>query len=221
MKNSEKTQCLTVGRGSILLAAVLVLPIWAAVARGQRGMGDTSGVSQQNLKPALVRISGRLQEIKTHPCDNTTGLAELGTHLILRDRNGNELNIHLGPAPVLSEIVKQLTVGKSLDLLGFRTNKMPSNHYAATRLILDDRIVHLRDSDLRPYWSQSRLADQARSPSTVTNAGQGIADRRGCFYNRPKSGQFRYCHGFQNSRPRWRCRGRMYRHRWQYYNQDL
>ena len=167
MKNAEKTERLAIGRDSIVLATALIVLIWATVAPAQRGMGDSRGIAQQSLKPSLVRISGRLEEIKTHPCESTTGQAELGTHLILKDKSGQELNIHLGPAPAVSEVVKQLTVGKSLDLLGFRTDKMPPNHYAATTLILADRVIQLRDSDLRPYWSRSRLGDQALSPSTT------------------------------------------------------
>ena len=52
----------------------------------------------------MVRISGKLQEIKTHPCEKATGQAELGTHLILKDKNGREFNIHLGPAPATGTI---------------------------------------------------------------------------------------------------------------------
>ena len=208
MKNPEKTECLTIGRGSIMLATALIALIWATVAPGQRGMGDSRGVAQQRLKPSLVRISGRLEEIKTHPCESTTGEAELGTHLILKDKYGKELNIHLGPAPELSEVVKQLTVGKSLDLLGFRTDKMPSNHYAATTLILANRTIQLRDSNLRPYWSRSRPGDQALTPSTTTTAGQQTARRMGYLYHCPRSWRYRGSRGSIKSRPRWRCRGR-------------
>jgi len=210
MKNDEKTECLTIGRCSIMLATALIALIWATVALGQRGMGDSRGVAQQRLKPSLVRISGRLEEIKTHPCESTTGEAELGTHLILKDKYGKELNIHLGPAPELSEVVKQLTVGKSLDLLGFRTDKMPSNHYAATTLILANRTIQLRDSNLRPYWSRSRLGDPARAPSTTTTAGQRTTRRMGCLHRCPRSWQFRGSRGSPRSRPRWRCRGRSF-----------
>jgi hypothetical protein len=208
MKNQEKTECLTIGRGSIVLVTVLIVLTWATVTPGQRGMGDSKGVAQQRLKPSIVRISGRLEENKTHPCESTTGEAELGTHLILKDKHGKELNIHLGPAPVLSEVVKQLTVGKNLDLLGFRTDKMPSNNYAATTLILANRVIQLRDSDLRPYWSRSRPGGQARSPSTTTTAGQRAAMRRDRLYYCPRLRQFRCSHGSPRSHPRRRCRGR-------------
>jgi hypothetical protein len=84
---------------------------------------------QQRLKPCLIRLSGKLHQISTHPCEKTTGKADLGTHLIPEDKNGRELNIHLGPASDVSEIVKRLTVGNEFELIGFRTEKMPPNHY--------------------------------------------------------------------------------------------
>jgi len=218
MKNLQKTGFRAIGRSSIVLAATLIVLTWATVAPAQRGMGDSRGIAQQTLKPSLVRISGWLEEIKTHPCDNTTGQAELGTHLILKDKSGQELNIHLGPAPAMSEVVKQLTVGKNLDLLGFRTDKMPSNHYAATTLILANRTIQLRDSNLRPYWSRSRLGDQALAPSTTTTPGQRTGRRRGRLHHCPRSWQFRGSRALPRSRPRWRCRGRIFCHKWQFDN---
>jgi len=218
MKNLQKTGFRAIGRGSIVLVTASIVLIWSTVTTGQRGMGDSKGVAQQRLKPSLVRISGKLEEIKTHPCESTTGEAELGTHLILKDKHGQELNIHLGPAPVLSEVVKQLTVGKSLDLIGFRTDKMPSNHYAATTLILANRLIQLRGSDLRPYWSRGRLGDPARAPSTTTTAGQRTTRRMGCLYHRPGSWQYRCSRGLPRSRPRCRCRGRSFCHKWRFDN---
>ncbi len=160
------------------------------------------------LKPRLVRISGKLQEIKTHPCENTTGKAEIGTHLILKDKHGQELNIHLGPASAVSEAVKRLTVGTKLDLLGFRTDKMPPKQYVAKTLILTNHVIHLRSSNLRPYWANNRLGERASSSSTATTGKRKTSETKGslCYY--PRFWQ-RRC--FQDEqRPRWRrhCRGR-------------
>lgn len=215
MKNLEKTGLCAIGRhGIIVFVSTLIVLIWAATAPGQLGIGDSKGVVQQRLKPPLVRISGKLQQIRTHPCENTTGKAELGTHLILKDKHGQELNIHLGPAPAVSEAVKRLKVGAKLDLVGFRTEKMPPNHYVAKTLILANHVIQLRGSDLRPYWSNNKLGGEIPSSSTATTGKRKTSETTGslCYY--PRFWQ-RRC--FQDGlRPGWkrRCRGRACGRRW-------
>lgn len=179
--------------------------IWSAL--------DRTFIAQQRLKPRLVRISGKFQEIKTHPCENTTGKAEFGTHLILKDKHGLELNVHPGPAPAVSETVKPLTVGTKLDLVGFRTDKMPPNQYVAKTLILANHIIHLRGSDLRPYWS-NKLDEEIPSSSTVTTGKRKTSETTGSFLYHPKYWQ-RRC--FQNGLSMgWkrRCRGMACGRKW-------
>lgn len=188
--------------------------IWTATAPGQLGIGDNKGIVQQRLKPRLVRISGKLQEIKTHPTENTTGKAELGTHLVLKDKHGRELNVHLGPVPAVSETVKQLTVGTKLDLVGFCTEKMLPNHYVAKTLILANHVIRLRGSDLRPYWSNNKPGGEIPSSSTATTGRRKTAETTGSLRYYPRFWQ-RRC--FQDGqRPCWRrhCRGRACRRKW-------
>ena len=215
MKNLDKTRLSAIRQHSIIVfLCTLFILIWVSAALGQRGMGDGNGVAQQMLKPSLVHISGNLKEIKTHPCENTTGKADLGTHLILKDKQGRELNVHLGPTPALSKTVKRLKLGKKIELIGFRTDKMPLNQYVAQTLILGSHSVQLRDSDLRPYWAGSRFNQETLLSSAKTTLDQRTARRMSCFYYSPKFWQYRH---FQNEqRPRWRrrCRGRAYCCRW-------
>ena len=214
MKNFKQTRHWIVKSSRVTgWLGILIMLIWTAIASGQLGMGDHKGIVQQGLKPRLVRLSGTLQQIKRHPCESTTGKAELGTHLILENKDGQELNIHLGPASEVSEIVKQLTVRDRLDLLGFHTDKMPSNHYVAKTLVLANHIIPIRDSDLRPYWSTRKLSKKAQSLS-VAATGKRITEatcsfryrqkyeRRRCFQDEPKP----HC--------RRRCRGRGSGRRW-------
>lgn len=219
MKNLEKARIYDTRQHAVVVfETALIVLVWAAASPGQMGMGDSKGVVQQRLKPPLIRISGKLQEIKTHLCENTTGKAELGTHLILKDRHGRELNIHLGPASAVSEAVKQLKVGRKLDLLGFRTEKMPPNHYVAKTLILANHLIQLRGSDLRPYWSNNRLGEEVPSPSTATAGKRKTSETKSslCYYPR-----FWQSRRFQDGqRPCWRrrCRGRAYCRRWEWDN---
>jgi len=209
MENLNKTRLSAMGhRTIILLMSTSALLVWTALAPGQRGMGDSKGIAQTGLKPPVSRISGKLQEIRTHPCEHTTGKAELGTHLIIKDGQGRELNIHLGPASALAETVKQLKAGRRLELLGFRTDRMPANHYVAKALILGSRFIELRDSDFRPYWACSNSNDKARPrygraytrPDTV-----GAAYYRGRCSMRLGRGRRQ---GALGAGPMRRCRGR-------------
>ncbi len=215
MKNLKETRICAIGRHSIVVfVSILIVLIWTVTAPGQLGMGDNMGIAQQKLKPRLVRISGKLQEIRTHPCENTTGKAELGTHLILKDKHDRELNIHLGPAPAVSETVKLLTVDTKLDLIGFSTDKMPPNQYVAKTLILANHIIHLRGPDLRPYWSNNKLDGQIPSSSTATTGKRKTFETKSSLYYYPRFWQ-RRC--FQDGqRPCWRrrCRGRACGRKW-------
>jgi hypothetical protein len=209
MKNLKGTRLWAARRHDmILLMSILFVLTWTAIAPGQLGMGDSKGIAQQRLKPRLIRISGRLQEIKTHPCENTTGKAELGTHLILKDKHGQELNIHLGPTSELSETIKWLTVGMKIDLFGFRTEKMSPNHYVAKTLILANHVIQLRDSDLRPYWSNNRLSEKNTSSFMATTGKRITSETTGslCYY--PKFWQRCCFRDGQRACWRRRCRGR-------------
>ena len=141
----------------ILTCSVLVAVFFASTAYAQKGMGDYEGVARGQVKTAVVHLSGTVQQIETHPCESATGPAELGTHLILKDAQKQELNIHVGPAAEVADIVRQLRTGNRIDVLAFRTAKMPADQYVAKTLILDDRVIRLRDCMLRPYWSRGSL----------------------------------------------------------------
>ena len=193
----------------------MLVAIFSSDATAQRGIGDIDGVARQMLEPSLVHISGKLQEIKTHPCENTTGKADLGTHLILKDEQGRELNIHLGPTTVLSKTVEQLKIGKKIELIGFRTDKMPPNQYVAKTLIFNGDIIQLRDSSLRPYWAGGGFGWKTFSPYVKTNDDQITAMRR-ChyYYARPKSWRRFNLQNGQRPRCRRRCRGRFFYSEW-------
>ena len=179
----------------VLIVFALAIDLISITAYAQKGMGDYEGVGRQRIKPPIVRLSGVVKKIETHPCKNTTGMAELGTHLIIKDTRNQKLNIHLGPTEDVNDIVRSLSVGSRIDILGFRTEKMPANQYVAKTLILSDQVIHLRDSMLRPYWARSSLlpagrrinapevGPQSRDKITL-NSGYGFQWRRcpRCYY---------------------------------------
>jgi hypothetical protein len=105
----------------------------------------------------------------------------LGTHLIVKNDQGQQLNIHLGPTAAVEDIAGQLTIGMRLEIVGFQTKKMPSDQYVAARLILAKTSIDLRDARLRPYWAGADLRDHSlRNPDDWALGLRGRGWMRPC-----------------------------------------
>jgi len=163
-------------RTTTAVTAILVLS-WAVSAPSacaQRGMGEPAGVGQQTAKPKVVSLSGTVLVVETGPCKKTTGRANVGAHFLLKTPNGETLNIHLGPADAVDHIAKQLTVGKKVTVRGFRTTRMPENHYVAQSVALGTNTFRLRDEGLRPFWARGNGVSRGlRGPNR--GYGRGVA----------------------------------------------
>lgn len=153
---------------TLLVLAVFSLPL----ATAQKGMGEATGVARQAVKPPVIQITGILTDIKIGPCENTTGRSPMGVHLIVLDRSDNDLNLHLGPMGALDHVIEQLAVGQSLSAEAFRTERMPEDSYIAKSLMLEDKVIHLRDDNLRPSWAYG-------GPGRGMGAGQGAGSGQG------------------------------------------
>jgi hypothetical protein len=139
----------------------LIITTFAALllsvsATAQKGAGEATGIAQQAVKPPVITLSGKLLEIRTGPCENTTGKSPTGTHLIVQSEDGAKLNIHLGPENAVDHVVDQLAAGQSVTFEVFRTERLPDNAYIAKSLLLEDRVIHLRDDNLRPSWAYAQ-----------------------------------------------------------------
>jgi hypothetical protein len=152
----------------VVVVMVVTLGTWfVGAAYAQKGTGDATGVAQQAVKPEIVAISGKLLEIKTGPCEATTGHSSVGTHIILETAEKEKVNVHLGPAAAVAETVAKLTVGQEITVKAFRTDKLKNHHYVATSITFDKTTVEFRDDTLRPVWAQGG------------GAGRGPGWRRG------------------------------------------
>lgn len=144
----------------ILLCALLML--WGpgvAQVYAQRGVGDPQGVAQQAVRPEVVTLEGTVVEVQTGPCENTTGHAWIGTHVVLKTADGQQLNVHLGPAGAgqVAFLADALTAGLPVKVRAFRTAQLKEGHYVAQAVTYgDDRTVQLRDDNLRPAWAGGR-----------------------------------------------------------------
>ena len=156
-----------------LLGGLVVPP-----AHAQKGMGDSTGMARQAVKPEIVSFSGKVSEVKTEPCKKTTGRANVGTHFLLETAEAETLNIHLGPADTVADIAKKLKAGEQVTVKCFRTAKMEENHYVARLLVIGDESMELRDENLRPFWAGGRGDSQWR-PGKGRGYGWGNGDGYG------------------------------------------
>ena len=148
-----------------MVVLALTCRVLVGEAFAQRGVGEPSGVARQTVKPEVVTLSGTLVEIKTGPCEKTTGRSPIGTHLLLDAGKGESLNIHLGPEASVAQTVAKLKIGEKITVKAFRTGKMPANHYTAQSLTSGETTVDLRDAGLRPVWAGPGPG-RGRSPSS-------------------------------------------------------
>jgi len=141
-------------------------------AFAQKGMGDETGIARQGLTPVVVNITGELLEIKSGPCENSTGKGKIGIHLILQKKGGQRLNIHLGPESAVDHVVEQLVLKQQLSVDAFHTEKMPDNAYIAKSISINEKVIHLRDENLRPSWAYPRGSGQGMGKNRQGNWGR-------------------------------------------------
>ena len=152
----------------VSLVSVALLGVASSTAYAQKGVGDSSGVASRAVKPEIISLTGRLIEIRTGLCESTTGKSPIGTHFILETPDGKKLNVHLGPAAAVADMVAKLTVGHEVAVKAFRTEKLKADHFVAQSITEGENRIELRDAELRPVWAQGNLG-----PRTETDVPRG------------------------------------------------
>ncbi|MGM0376152.1 MAG: hypothetical protein ACQEQ0_05220 [Bacteroidota bacterium] len=140
-----------------ILFAMLLLSITSTGA-AQKGTGNQSGVARSNAAGDVENLSGSIQKIITEPCASTTGRYSTGTHMLIKtgDEKKNTINVHLGPAKMVSDMTDQLSVDQSIELFVFRTQDLPEDHYIVKEFSSEGKTFELRDVNLRPFWANSK-----------------------------------------------------------------
>src|SRR5512134_2915404 len=157
---------------SIAMALSMVL-VFAAPAMAQKGMDEPTGVARQTVKPAIETMSGTIKDIKTGPCERTTGRSLQGVHLIVQADSGKTINLHLGPEAALEDVIDQLSAGQQITFEAFRTDIMPTDAYVAKSLKMADTTFDLRDDNLRPKWAIAAQGGRGGGPGMGAGRGQG------------------------------------------------
>jgi hypothetical protein len=171
------------------MLTLTVLGLAASAALAQRGAGAPSGVARTGTTPQIVTLSGKVLEVKTEPCANTTGRFPVGTHVLMKTAEGKTLNIHLGPAAMVEFVAKELVPDKAVKVDAFRTEKMKEDDYVAQQLSFDGRSVPLRDETLQPVWAGGAGTGTARGEAALgPGRGAGPGWGRGMGYGRNRAG---------------------------------
>nr|WP_298789920.1 hypothetical protein [uncultured Allomuricauda sp.] len=124
------------------------------IAHSQKGMGESEGLSSKGTKAELVTLKGTIEEIKKGPCALTTGKSVSGTHLLIISK-GTTLNVHLGPTKKVYNFIADAD-GDQIEIIAFRTEKLPKDHYLAKELVYKGNELVLRDENLKPFWAKNR-----------------------------------------------------------------
>ncbi len=140
-----------------LFKSMVLICLMAAYTMGhsQKGMGESDGVARKGDIPELVTLKGVVQEIKKGPCTYTAGKSLSGTHLIINTAEEAILNVHLGPTKKVYQFVSN-SKNNEIEIIGFRTKKLPKDHYVAKKITFDNSELVLRDEYLRPFWANKR-----------------------------------------------------------------
>jgi hypothetical protein len=139
-------------RCSIAIVGMILVPIWVSGALAQRGAGERPGIARQADKPKVQNVAGSLKEVKTGPCEHTTGRSPVGTHLILEGKE-TTFNLHLGPESEVKDVVERTKIGEPVEATAFRTGRLADEHYVAVTVKLGGEEIRLRDDSLRPRWA--------------------------------------------------------------------
>jgi len=140
------------------LVCCTLLGLTSLVSAEQKGLGDATGIARTAERPEVVSLTGQLMKFDTHPCEMTTGVSPLGTHLWLKMADGREINLHLGPSPAIERLLANVEAGSTLQVQAFRTEKMKENDYVAVSLNDENKTVVLRDlKTLRPVWAGKQV----------------------------------------------------------------
>lgn len=141
---------------TITWTATLLALFVATTGQAQKGQGETEGLARQGATPEMEAIAGTLERVKTGPCEHSTGRAQVGTHLLIREDDGRVVNVHVGPSRAVRPFVNSLTTGDALEITAFRTELLPPDQYIAKTIRTDDETYTVRSDDLRPFWADQR-----------------------------------------------------------------
>jgi hypothetical protein len=169
-----------INRLLIVLSIVFLSLIVAVPAPAQqRGMGDDEGLARQQVRPLARDLSGVVVAVEEGPCALTTGRATQGAHVILRTADQARVNLHLGPAAALPDLLARLKPGIAVRSSALWTDRMPDDSYVARTVVVGDDTFVLRDDALRPAWRMGPGGGGGQGYRMGMGMGQGMGPGQG------------------------------------------
>lgn len=127
----------------------------APAVLAQKGTGDRIGAARSAPPVERAMLEGTVEAVRTAPCENTTGRAQQGTHLVVETDDG-AVDLHLGPSDAVRDVRRAVREGTPLKAQAFRTGKLPDDAWVAITLTIEGTVFSLRHPNtLRPRWSGS------------------------------------------------------------------
>lgn len=145
---------------NIKIVLLMAFCIVSLVGYSQKGTGENSGISRQQINPELLKMEGTIEEIESAPCKYTTGKSVSGTHLTLKTQK-KLVNIHLGPTSEVSNLVS-VDEGDFIKMIVFKTDKLPKDQFIATKLFINGESIVLRGENFKPVWAGKKRKGKRR-----------------------------------------------------------
>ncbi len=161
----------------IFIAAVLTASLTLHPVAAQKGVGEPKGVAQMTEEPTVTTFFGIVEDVKIGPCENTTGPSPLGVHLMLGTDEMGPIDLHLGPMSAVDYVAELIATGDTVMVQAFRTSQLTDGAYVAKTLTLEDKLIELRDDDLRPNWARGADRGAGQGKGQGMGAGKGAGQK--------------------------------------------
>lgn len=161
-------------RFTIAIAAALAVSAAAAqevVVRGSGGWGLDAPLNRMFDREFMVKFSGKVTGKQTSP---PLPNMEPAVSLLVRADNGGTALVHLGPAWFITRQPQTIGLGERITVFGSKTFIDGKSAILATRIVVDNQTLYLRDENGMPFWSAWREA----VPPNLVQIGTEVVDAK-------------------------------------------
>jgi hypothetical protein len=136
----------------VIAGALLTAPVWAQGFRWRGGGGWGPGTPYNRLfDPKTVQtVTGEVLSVTTLTPMRGMGA---GVHITLKSKEGETIDVHLGPAWYLEHQDVKIDPKDTLEVTGSRVTISGKPALLAAEVKKGDQVLQLRDSAGVPFWA--------------------------------------------------------------------